>query len=160
MIDRKSGHEYCSSGSRRLKSPTLRSGRLYPARDGVANASRSPSSTTARSGRPVCLACRFARASNSSWMSIVVFMLPYEPYVSIWATHDKVLGRGFSKSFPVALMLSLSDHGRVLRQAQDERNAPQRATLTRPCPGRLDLSVCYTAGKLPPSRKDGLLHVQ
>ena len=36
---------------------------------------RNPSSTTARNGRPVRRACRFARISNSSWMSSVVFLI-------------------------------------------------------------------------------------
>ena len=40
---------------------------------------RSPSSTTARNGLPVSLAWRLARASNSAWMSIVVFRNPYYP---------------------------------------------------------------------------------
>ena len=54
----------------RSRPPALKSGNRYGERAaGVASTWRSPSSTTARNGRPSRRACRFARIRRSSWMS-------------------------------------------------------------------------------------------
>ena len=75
MRSRKSCQVYASSGSRFPALPALQSGNRYLGLAGAgASTRRSPSSTTARSGRPVFRAWRFARTSRASWMSRVVFM--------------------------------------------------------------------------------------
>ena len=70
------------SGSSACESPTLRSGSVYrPRIVEVERTRRSASSTTARNGAP-CPWHALARARSSSCISMVVFIVPYYPYLA------------------------------------------------------------------------------
>lgn len=87
ISSRRCCQEYPSSGFGSRGLPTLRSTRRCPA---VArsdrSASRSPSSISARTGRPVRRACWRARSSRSSAISTVVLMSTRYPCRTAWAT--------------------------------------------------------------------------